>query len=147
MTDNVSLTETFDVEGGDFPSAGEASTHIKNLLKKIGFSREVIRKTSIVAYESEMNIVLYAKHGSITVDLTPDRITLNIRDKGPGIEDVDKAMQEGYSTADDTIREMGFGAGMGLPNIKKNSDRFEIEAPRGKGTCLEVIIECSGKLE
>ena len=101
----------------------------------------VITRTAIAAYEAEMNVVMYAKKGKLTFTLTPDMIQILIEDEGPGIEDIEKAMQEGFSTATHEMREMGFGAGMGLPNIKKNADSFEIKSVPGKGTVYNIIIK------
>jgi serine/threonine-protein kinase RsbT len=130
----------FSVTGGNFSGAGEAASKIKNILKKLGIPYEVIKKVSIASYEAEMNITAYADEGKMLVEIDPSEITITARDKGPGIPDIEKAMQEGFSTATPAIREMGFGAGMGLPNIKKATDWMEIESTVGRGTELKFKI-------
>lgn len=134
------FSQQFLVEGGDFRNAGNASTQIKTILKQIGIPGEVIRRVAIAAYEAEMNMVMYAKRGMMTLRIEPMKVEISVEDEGPGIEDIELAMQEGYSTASPEIREMGFGAGMGLPNIKKNSDEFSIASTVGKGTQLSIRI-------
>ncbi len=140
MSDEVVLTQKFEITGGDFSNAGRASTDIKELLQEIGIDPSIIRRTSIAAYEAEMNVVMYAQRAILMLNITPKKLHLELEDEGPGIEDVEKAMQEGYSTATDEMREMGFGAGMGLPNIEKNSDKFEISSTPGKGTSLKITM-------
>ncbi|GMQ64974.1 ATP-binding protein [Vallitalea maricola] len=130
----------YDVEGGEFISAGVASSKLKKTLKQLGISPIIIRKVSICMYEAEINMVIHANGGVIDVEITPETIDVVINDEGPGIENIDLAMQEGYSTASRKAREMGFGAGMGLPNIKKHSDNMEIETKLGKGTKLELTF-------
>ena len=134
------FSQQFLVEGGDFRNAGNASTQIKTILKQIGIPGEIIRRVAIAAYEAEMNMVMYAKRGMMTLRIEPTKVEISVEDEGPGIEDIELAMQEGYSTASPEIREMGFGAGMGLPNIKKNSDEFSIASTVGKGTQLSIRI-------
>lgn len=134
------LEKEFTVEGGDFIHAGEVSSKIKRILKEIGVDQEVIRRTAIATYEAEMNVVCYAEEGKFHLAITPDRIEIVVEDEGQGIEDIDLAMQEGFSTSSEAIREMGFGAGMGLPNIKKNSDDLRITSVVGKGTRVEMVI-------
>lgn len=134
------LSHTFEILGGDFGHAGSVSTQVKEILKEVGIEPAVIRRASIVAYEAEMNVVMYAQKGTFTLRLTPGQIHFRIEDEGPGIPDIELAMQEGFSTATEEMREMGFGAGMGLPNIKKNADRFLISSLVGKGTMLSVYI-------
>lgn len=129
----------------DFLSAGETASEFKAILKSLGITPEICRKASIVTYEAEMNAVIHGGGGVIAMELTGDRITIVARDKGPGIENVSLAMQEGYSTAPDFVREMGFGAGMGLPNIKKYSDELEIETEPGKGMNLRAVISLKDK--
>lgn len=138
------FSQTFVVEGKDFFNAGKASTEIKSILKQLGVGGTAIRRMAIAAYEAEMNVVMYAKRAEMTFTVTPEIITLVVNDEGPGIPDVTLAMQEGYSTATPEMRELGFGAGMGLPNIKKNSDGFQIESEVGRGTRLEIIINTNG---
>jgi anti-sigma regulatory factor (Ser/Thr protein kinase) len=132
---------TFTVTGGNFDNAGEVSSNIKSVLKRIGLSGDVVRKASLVAYESEINIVSYARKGMIRLRVVPDCILIEAIDEGQGIADIELAMQPGYSTATERIREMGFGAGMGLCNIKSFSDTFLISSEVGKGTHLKMIIK------
>ncbi len=131
----------YTVDGENFTSAGEASSAVKNVLKQLGFPGDVIRRVSIAMYEAEINMVIHAYGGTATVDITPSEIILVLQDKGPGIPDVEKAMQEGFSTAPDDVRNLGFGAGMGLPNIKKYSDDLQIETKLGEGTKLTITIK------
>jgi serine/threonine-protein kinase RsbT len=131
----------FSVKGGDFVKAGEASVQIKNILKEVGFQPDVIRRIAIASYEAEMNVVMYAEEGEIDFIVRPNRVNLVVEDRGPGIPDIDLAMQEGFSTATEEMREMGFGAGMGLPNMKKNSDDFKLSSEVNRGTRVEIVIE------
>jgi serine/threonine-protein kinase RsbT len=130
----------FPVTGGNFSGAGEAASKIKNILKKLGIAYEVIKRVSIASYEAEMNITAYADEGKLLVDIDPLVIQITAADKGPGIPDIDKAMQEGFSTATPAIREMGFGAGMGLPNIERATDWMVIDSTVGKGTEIKFKI-------
>ncbi|MFH0975371.1 MAG: ATP-binding protein [Spirochaetota bacterium] len=130
----------FEIEGDNFSKAGIASTSIKSGLKKIGISGDLIKRAAIVSYESEVNIVCHAIKGVISVKVSPNTIEIEAVDEGPGIADIELAMQEGYSTADHHIREMGFGAGMGLPNMKKYSDNLNISSEVGKGTIIKATI-------
>ena len=134
------LEKEFTVEGGDFIRAGEVSSKIKKMLKEIGVSQEVIRRTAIVTYEAEMNVVCHARRGKFHLVIAPERISVVVQDEGEGIENVDLAMKQGFSTANSKIREMGFGAGMGLPNIKKNVDELSITSVVGEGTRVEMVI-------
>ena len=134
------LEQRFTVEGGDFIHAGEVSSKIKSILKDIGTKQEVIRRTAVATYESEMNVVCYARRATFHLAITPDRVKIVVQDEGQGIADIKLAMQEGYSTATDRIREMGFGAGMGLPNIKRNVDELSISSVVGEGTRVEMVI-------
>ena len=131
---------SYTVDGDDFLLAGEASTSLKRTLKQLGIASEVIRKIAIAMYEAEMNMVLHANGGVIDVEILPDKVYIALKDEGPGIENVNLAMKEGYSTASHEIRELGFGAGMGLPNIKKYSDYLNIVSEVGKGTTVEITI-------
>jgi len=140
MNDNVVFSQELDVEGGDFIRGGESSCRILEILKELAFPPAIVRRAGIASYEAEMNIVMYADRGTLNLTVTPNRIVIVIEDRGPGIADTALAMQEGYSTATDKIREMGFGAGMGLPNIKKNSDNMEISSTVGKGTRIQIVI-------
>lgn len=131
---------TFEVEGGNFNTAGTVSTRIKSILKQMQMPDDVVRRSAIVCYEAEINIVSYAKRGIINLTVTPDKVMIEADDEGQGIPDIDLAMQQGYSTANQLIREMGFGAGMGLFNIKSYSDRFDISSEVEKGTFLRITI-------
>ena len=130
----------YDVDGDDFSSAGAASVDVKKQLRKLGFSPDVIRRVAIAMYEGEINMVIHAGGGEIDVEITESEIIMTLADKGPGIENIDLAMKEGYSTAPDNIRSLGFGAGMGLPNIKKYTDEFIIDTAVGEGTTLRLKV-------
>ena len=130
----------YDIDGENFTSAGEASTKVKRNLRQMGFSPETIRKVSVAMYEGEINMVIHAKGGVATVDVYDDKIVIVLADEGPGIPDVALAMQAGYSTAPDNIRSLGFGAGMGLPNMKKNTDSLEIFSTVGVGTKIVMRV-------
>ena len=130
----------FEVDGNDFLLAGDASGKVKNVIKKLGIESSIIRKIAIAMYEAEMNMVIHANGGRVDVDILPEQIQVVLQDTGPGIPDIDLAMKEGYSTASHEIRELGFGAGMGLPNMKKYSDNLHITSEVGKGTKVEIII-------
>ncbi|MBQ1489107.1 MAG: ATP-binding protein [Lachnospiraceae bacterium] len=133
------LEFTYEVSGDDFTRAGEASSDVKRKLKKLGVSPDVIRRVSIALYEGEINMVIHAHGGKITIQISEDKITMILDDRGPGIPDIAKAMTAGYSTAPDNVRNLGFGAGMGLPNMKKNTDKIDIETKLGVGT--KVLME------
>ncbi|HOQ16438.1 MAG: anti-sigma regulatory factor [Epulopiscium sp.] len=130
----------FEVDGDDFLLAGEASSQVKKVLKQLGVASDIIRRIAIAMYEAEINMVLHANGGMVDVDISPEKIYIVFQDTGPGIEDIELAMQEGYSTASDKIRELGFGAGMGLPNMKRYSDDLKITSELGKGTKVEIIV-------
>ena len=134
------LVFTFKVEGDDFTSAGHASVQVKKNLRQLGFDAEIIRRVSIAMYEGEINMVIHAGGGEAEVSVTESYIEIVLIDHGPGIADIEKAMQAGYSTAPDNIRSLGFGAGMGLPNMKKNSDSMEISSKLGEGTRIVMRI-------
>jgi serine/threonine-protein kinase RsbT len=136
MNQETIYTQSYSIKGGDFVNAGTVSVKIKKVLKEVGVKQEIVYRISICCYEAEMNIVMYADEAKLDFSITPQQIIVEINDKGPGIENIEMAMKEGYSTATREMREMGFGAGMGLPNIKKNSDEFEIESVVSKGTKL-----------
>lgn len=138
MSDVMKLT--YSISNEDFTRAGEASSDVKKKLKQLGVSPEAIRKVAIALYEGEINMVIHAYGGKITVTISEEAITMVLDDKGPGIADVEKAMQAGYSTAPDKVRSLGFGAGMGLPNMKKNSDELNIETQLGVGTKVTMKI-------
>ena len=139
MSENV--TFHFDVDGENFSSAGEASVLVKKKLRQLGISPEIIRRVSIAMYEGEINMVIHANGGAADVTVTDDEIIMVLADRGPGIPDVSLAMQEGYSTARDNIRALGFGAGMGLPNMKKYTDSLEIETELGVGTTITMKVK------
>ncbi len=141
------LQEEFQIRGGDFINGGAASCAIKNILKNIGIDAKIIRRAAITCYEAEMNVVMYAKTGRIKFTLDNKKIVIKVDDDGPGIPDIELAMQPGYSTATPEMREMGFGAGMGLPNIKKNADKVKITSSVNKGTNLEIIINLTSNNE
>lgn len=128
------------VDGDDFSRAGEASSSLKSKLKQLGFPPEVIRRCSIAIYEGEINMVIHADGGDIDVDIYPDKVLMVLKDRGPGIPDIDLAMQAGWSTAKEQIHDLGFGAGMGLPNMKKSSDEMSIETEIGVGTTVTIQI-------
>ena len=140
MTD-AGVNFHFDVDGDDFSSAGAASVEVKKHLRQLGFPPEVIRRVAIAMYEGEINMVIHAKGGEITVEITTEQIRMVLADVGPGIPDVELAMQAGYSTAPDEIRSLGFGAGMGLPNMKKYSDQMEIDTRLGEGTTITMTVK------
>lgn len=131
---------SFQLIGGDFASAGEASGQLKLKLAELGVEERIIRRAAIATFEAEMNVIIYAAAARLLYYITADSIRIRIEDMGPGIEDTEQAMQEGYSTAPDWVREMGWGAGMGLPNMKKNSDKFTLDSVVGEGTTVEMII-------
>lgn len=139
------INQIFPVKGGDFINAGEPSCKIRNILKEIGINADIIRRVAIAVYEAEMNVVMYARHGEITIKITAHQILIEVNDRGRGIIDIKLAMQPGYSTATEEMREMGFGAGMGLPNIKRNSDIFYINSIPGKGTKLRLTFKLNEK--
>ena len=134
------LVFRFDVRGDDFTSAGQASVQVKKNLRQLGFDTDTIKKVSIAMYEGEINMVIHAGGGVAEVSVTEEYIEIILEDKGPGIADIEKAMQAGYSTAPDSIRSLGFGAGMGLPNMKKNSDSMEIASKPGEGTRIVMRV-------
>lgn len=140
MDNSNPLEFHFNVDGNDFTSAGEASVEVKKILRRIGIDSEAIRRVSIAMYEAEINMVIHAGGGVADVFITPDKITLVMTDNGPGIADIELAMREGYSTAPDNIRSLGFGAGMGLPNIKRYTDDLLIESEVGKGTKITMSV-------
>ena len=128
------------IQGGDFSAGGRASTEVKSTIKQFNIPPDKVRRIAVAFYEAEMNVVAHAYRGTMNVDLRPDFIRVVFEDEGPGIEDIEKAMEEGFSTASDKVRQMGFGAGMGLPNIKKNCDEMILSSIPGKGTRLEIKV-------
>jgi anti-sigma regulatory factor (Ser/Thr protein kinase) len=142
MTLNIEKTieGNFQLIGGNFGNAGEASSQLKLKLAELGVDENIIRRVTIATFEAEMNVIIYAAAGRLSYNITPQYIHIKIEDMGPGIENIELAMQEGYSTAPDWVRDMGWGAGMGLPNMKKNSDEFKIDTVVGEGTTIEIIL-------
>jgi len=145
VIDNVIYNETFQILGGDFINGGEASIRIGDILKEVGIDPDIILRITVAAYEAEMNVVIYAQKGTMDFRITADRVSIKVEDQGIGIENIELAMQDGYSTASEEIREMGFGAGMGLPNIKENADAFYISSRVGKGTTLDIHVDLPPK--
>ena len=141
MEENKSLKLSFDVVGGDFERAGEASAKIKKMLKMIGVPADIVRRIAISTYEAEMNVIIHAGGGNVAAEAFSDATVITVSDKGPGIPDIEKALQEGWSTAPDHVRQMGFGAGMGLPNMVKCSDKFDIQSVVGEGTTITMRFE------
>lgn len=138
MSSSIELD--FELHKADFDAAGEASSKIKRVLQRLGINAAIIRRIAIAAYEAEMNVIIHACEGTMHAVIYPDRTELIIKDKGPGIADIDLAMKEGYSTAPDYIREMGFGAGMGLPNMSKCCDEFKIQSQVDEGTYIYMLV-------
>ena len=140
----MSSTEgVFFLTGKDFKNAGAASSSLKGILEGLGIPPVIIRRVAIATFEAEMNVIIYAVAGMINYYIAPEMIKIRVQDMGSGIPDIDQAMKEGYSTAPDYIREMGFGSGMGLPNIKRNSDALTVNSIVGEGTTVEFIINLS----
>jgi serine/threonine-protein kinase RsbT len=136
----VIIQRSYSVEKNDFTRAGEVSSQIKKIMKQVGVKPEIIRRVSVSAYEAEMNIIIHSDGGSIEFNITPEQIKLVALDRGPGIENTELAMKEGYSTASRDVRELGFGAGMGLPNMKRCGDEFAIESVFGKYTKISITF-------
>ncbi len=136
----TSIKLEYDVDGSNFASAGEASENVKMKLKQLGIPMPIIRKVVIAMYEAEINMVIHANGGKVVVEIFPDRVDLMLADTGKGIENIELAMQEGYSTATESVRSLGFGAGMGLPNMKKYSDEMRVESEVGVGTTIYMTV-------
>ncbi len=134
------MTHHLGIEARDFVHGGKASADIKMLLKRLGVDSKILRRVAIASYEAEINIIAHSHGGTISANIYSDRVYIILLDRGPGVENLDKAMTPGWSTADEQVREMGFGAGLGLPNIQKNSDVMHIVSAKGKNTRLEVLI-------
>ncbi|HIU08619.1 MAG TPA: anti-sigma regulatory factor [Candidatus Limiplasma pullistercoris] len=132
------LTNTYDVHKGEFETAGDASASIKRKLKQLGVDSTVLRRVAVASYEAELNLIIHSLGGQLTMEMNPEHIVLISKDVGPGIADIDKAMQEGFSTASEEARVLGFGAGMGLPNMRRNADGFAIESQLGVGTTIQM---------
>ncbi len=143
MSDTIVMS--YEVPADDFTRAGEASSNVKSNLKKMGVDPDIVRRVAIALYEGEINMVIHASGGSIDVMVSPEEIKMILKDQGPGIEDIELAMQAGYSTAPDNIRSLGFGAGMGLPNMKKYTDVMEIDSEIGVGTTVKMKIMMNEK--
>ena len=141
MAESDKVNFHFEIDGDNFTSAGEASVMVKKMLRQMGFSAETIRRVSVAMYEGEINMVIHANGGVADVNVYGDKIEIILADKGPGIPDIGLAMQEGFSTAPDDIRSLGFGAGMGLPNMKKYTDSIDIETEVGVGTTVRMTVE------
>jgi anti-sigma regulatory factor (Ser/Thr protein kinase) len=135
------LSRRFSIKARDYLRAGEVAIAVKGILKKMGFDAELIRRVSICAYEAEINVVLHGGDGTLHLFVDPSAVGMVVKDNGPGIENIELAMKEGYSTASEEAREMGFGAGMGLPNIKKNSDGLKVDSEKGMGTLLAISFD------
>ena len=132
------LKRSYPVIHGNYAEAGAASADIKRALKQLGVQSDVLRRISVASYEAELNMVIHSLGGELMVDVDAERVLLSTSDRGPGIADIATAMREGYSTADDEARNLGFGAGMGLPNMKRNADRFDIQSQMGVGTQIQM---------
>lgn len=139
MSNSIHLT--YNISDEDFTRAGEASSNLKSKLKQMGVSPEAIRKVAIAMYEGEINMVIHANGGTIDVEITPEEIVMVLKDSGPGIADISKAMQAGWSTATENVRSLGFGAGMGLPNMDKYSDEMSIDTELGVGTTVTMKVK------
>lgn len=135
-----SISFHFDVDGDDFTSAGQASVQVKKNLRRLGIAPETIRQISIAMYEGEINMVIHANGGTADITVFDDRVEIVLADRGPGIPDIDLALQEGYSTAPESARALGFGAGMGLPNMKRYTDKMEIDSVVGEGTTIKMTV-------
>lgn len=140
----ILLEQVFPVEAGAYATAGEASTTIKRKLKQLGIDANVLRRVSVASYEVELNLVIHSMGGTLTMQVDPEMVTLISRDVGPGIPDIDKAMTEGFSTANEEARTLGFGAGMGLPNMKRNATTFDIQSQVGVGTTITMGFALRG---
>ncbi|MBR4888532.1 MAG: ATP-binding protein [Clostridia bacterium] len=134
------IKETYPVKAGDMVAAGDVSAAIKRQMKQLGIPASVVRRVSVGTYEAEINLVIHSLGGHIDFEISPEAITIRVVDQGPGIADLEKAMTEGWSTASNEVRDMGFGAGMGLPNMKRNADEFSIESTVGVGTDITMIF-------
>jgi anti-sigma regulatory factor (Ser/Thr protein kinase) len=130
----------YSIEGGNFSKAGNASSAVKKILKQLNLDMKLIKRVVVAIYEAEVNVVAHAEKGTMLVVIDKDKISIYLKDEGPGIENIEQAMEEGYSTASQEVREMGFGAGMGLPNIRRNADKLDIRSNPGSGTELDIEI-------
>ncbi len=134
----LKITDVFPIETGNFTTAGEASATIKRKLKALGVDANVLRRVAVASYECELNLIIHSLGGELQLEVAPDAVCITSRDRGPGIADVDQAMREGYSTASEEARSLGFGAGMGLPNMRRNADSFDISSTPGVGTTIRM---------
>jgi len=141
------LEDSFMLKGGEFADAGLASRNLRSTLTRLGASQEMTTRAAICAFEAEMNVIIHSVAGSLRYVIKSDQVIITVTDMGPGIEDIELAMQEGYSTAPEWAKEMGWGSGLGLPNIKRNSSRLKIDSVMGEGTTLEIIIETGAQLD
>lgn len=142
MQNNV-IVDTYPVKAADYQTAGDASATIKRKLKQLGIDSTILRRIAVACYEVELNLIIHSQGGTLTSEMTPTEIRLISKDVGPGIPNIEKALQEGYSTASEQARDLGFGAGMGLPNMRRNADDFSIESEMGKGTQIEMRFSLS----
>ena len=138
------MTLTFTVPGGDCNQAGRASGEVKKVLARLGVDPVIIKRAAVSMYEAEINMVIHAGGGTAVAEISPERVVLTLEDTGPGIPDLELAMREGYSTAPEWIRELGFGAGMGLPNMRRNSDELAIDSAPGRGTRVTIVLRLDG---
>jgi anti-sigma regulatory factor (Ser/Thr protein kinase) len=136
----VLYRESYGITGNDFEHGGDVATRVKSVLKELGIDSATVRRLSIANFEAEMNVIMYAERATLDLTVSRDEIRVAVTDRGPGIPDVEQAMQEGFSTATSQMRSRGFGAGMGLPNMKRNTDRFEVESVPGRGTTLRYAV-------
>ena len=136
----VHLSKVYEISKGDYTRAGEASADIKQALRQLGVQADILRRVAVASYEAEMNIVIHSLGGQLSLEVSRDAITLCTQDSGPGIADIPSAMRAGFSTADEQARDLGFGAGMGLPNMKRNADSFQIESQLGHGTYIRMAF-------
>jgi len=141
IADKTTLIFQYYIKGKDFTRAGEASAGIRKTLLRLGIRPDIVRRAAIASYEAELNLVIYTDSGDMEVKVQPDKININVKDSGPGIPDIEKAMEPGFSTAPEWVRELGFGAGMGLSNIKKCADKMDLDSIAGKGTNLKISID------
>ena len=135
---DYTLMDVYQVKALDYASAGDASATIKRKLKQLGVDSNILRRIAVASYEVELNLIIHSLGGTLTLQMSPSEIELISKDAGPGIPDIQKALQEGYSTASEEARNLGFGAGMGLPNMKRNADDFQIESQVGQGTTIQM---------
>ena len=134
------LKNIYEVNAGEFQTAGDASANIKRKLKQIGIGGTVLRRVAVASYEAELNLIIHSNGGNLIMEMSPEEVLLISKDVGPGIPDISKALEEGYSTASEEARDLGFGAGMGLPNMKRNADAFDIKSTVGVGTDITMVF-------